>query len=209
MNVLSMEDQRLKYPSWNRGHMRAAAIRAINAPSIAFDATRDFVTSLSAGSALPPRCSGGRGFETGVAVMPLVKGDKDLTDKDWDSIHSTRAGHGDEVKVQQLLLGRIRNTKKLLRTAALIWVQPCAMASSSSARPGWSSVRERRSARERLMTGISDARPRRPRGARLVNGVSIAQVPDKKTAAGCHLIGGAAAPSKRLARRTPWTQSPA
>src|SRR5687768_8541447 len=27
------------------------------------------------------------GFETGVAVMPLVKGDKNLTDRDWDSIH--------------------------------------------------------------------------------------------------------------------------
>ena len=60
------------------------------------------------------------GFETGVAVMPLVKGEKNLTDRDWDSIHSTRTGHGDEAKVQQLLRGRIHNTKKLLRTAALI-----------------------------------------------------------------------------------------
>src|SRR5687767_307077 len=60
------------------------------------------------------------GFETGVAVMPLVKGDKNLTDRDWDSIHTTRAGHGDERKIQQLLRGRIQNTKRLLRTAALI-----------------------------------------------------------------------------------------
>ena len=69
------------------------------------------------------------GFETGVAVMPLVKGEKELTDRDWDSIHSTRAGHGDEHKVQQLLRGRIHNTKKLLRTAALIM---CVMLISSS-----------------------------------------------------------------------------
>ena len=69
------------------------------------------------------------GFETGVAVMPLVKGDKNLTERDWDSIHSTRAGHGDEHKVQELLRGRIQNTKKLLRTAALIM---CVMLISSS-----------------------------------------------------------------------------
>src|SRR5690349_12382792 len=50
------------------------------------------------------------GFETGVAVMPLVKGDKDLSDQDWESIHSTRTGHGDEAQTQQLLRGRIRNT---------------------------------------------------------------------------------------------------
>ena len=69
------------------------------------------------------------GFETGVAVMPLVKGDKELTEKDWDNIHSTRTGHGDEAKVQQLLRGRIENTKKLLRTAALIM---CVLLISSS-----------------------------------------------------------------------------
>ena len=70
------------------------------------------------------------GFETGVAVMPLVKGDKDLSENDWNSIHSTRAGHTeDEARVQQLLRGRIQNTKKLLRTAALIM---CVMLISSS-----------------------------------------------------------------------------
>ena len=68
------------------------------------------------------------GFETGVAVMPLVKGDKELSETDWDSIHSTRTGHI-EAKAQQLLRGRIHNTKKLLRTAALIM---CVMLISSS-----------------------------------------------------------------------------
>lgn len=48
----------------------------------------------------PKLALGLSGFETGVTVMPLVKGD-----------------HDDRV---ELLQGRIRNTKKLLRTAALI-----------------------------------------------------------------------------------------
>jgi hypothetical protein len=69
------------------------------------------------------------GFETGVAVMPLVKGDKELTERDWDSIHTTRAGRGEEARTQQLLRGRIQNTKKLLRTAALIM---CVMLITSS-----------------------------------------------------------------------------
>jgi hypothetical protein len=69
------------------------------------------------------------GFETGVAVMPLVKGEADLTDGDWDEIQTTRTGHGDAPKTQKLLRGRIRNTKKLLKTAALIM---CVMLISSS-----------------------------------------------------------------------------
>ena len=59
------------------------------------------------------------GFETGVAVMPLVKGDDELSDTDLANIQSTRVGHED-VKAQQLLRARIRNTRKLLRVAALI-----------------------------------------------------------------------------------------
>lgn len=68
----------------------------------------------------PKLALGLSGFETGVAVMPLVKGDADLTDVDWHNIQTTRTGHGGEAKAQQLLRGRIRNTKKLLRSAALI-----------------------------------------------------------------------------------------
>src|SRR6202011_5293796 len=48
----------------------------------------------------PKLALGLSGFETGVAVMPLVRGDQDDTEEDP--------------------AGRIRNTKKLLRTAALI-----------------------------------------------------------------------------------------
>ncbi len=60
------------------------------------------------------------GFETGVAVMPLVKGDSDLSDEDWEQIHSTRTGRTPEQRTRLHLEGRTRNTRKLLRTAALI-----------------------------------------------------------------------------------------
>ena len=66
----------------------------------------------------PKLALGLSGFETGVAVMPLVKGDEDLTDDQWEDIHHSRGRRRSQHEA--LLEGRIRNTRKLLRTAALI-----------------------------------------------------------------------------------------
>jgi hypothetical protein len=68
----------------------------------------------------PKLALGLSGFETGVAVMPLVRGDKELSDDEWESIHSTRTGRGPAPDTKALLKSRIENTRKLLRTAALI-----------------------------------------------------------------------------------------
>ncbi len=68
----------------------------------------------------PKLALGLSGFETGVAVMPLVKGDTDLSAEEWESIHSTRTGGSARPLTQRLLEGQIKNTRKMLRTAALI-----------------------------------------------------------------------------------------
>ena len=68
----------------------------------------------------PKLALGLSGFETGVAVMPLVKGDSDLSAEDWDSIHATRTGRPAGASTQRQLEGRVKNTRKLLRTAAII-----------------------------------------------------------------------------------------
>ncbi|HEX8176938.1 MAG TPA: hypothetical protein VF543_17745 [Pyrinomonadaceae bacterium] len=68
----------------------------------------------------PKLALGLSGFETGVVVMPLVKGERELTDEDLESIHTTRSTRRVEPTAQELLEGRIRNTRKLLTSAALI-----------------------------------------------------------------------------------------
>jgi hypothetical protein len=68
----------------------------------------------------PKLALGLSGFETGVAVMPLVQGDRALTKKELDDIHTTRSARVPVPSAKALLEGRIRNTKKLLKTAALI-----------------------------------------------------------------------------------------
>ncbi|MDQ1729299.1 MAG: hypothetical protein QOD33_1424, partial [Pyrinomonadaceae bacterium] len=68
----------------------------------------------------PKLALGLSGFETGVAVMPLVRGDKTLSTGEWEDIHNTRTGRPAEPHTRELLRERIQNTRKLLRTAALI-----------------------------------------------------------------------------------------
>jgi hypothetical protein len=68
----------------------------------------------------PKLALGLSGFETGVAVMPLVQGDRALTQKELEDIHTTRSARVPQPSAKALLESRIRNTRKLLRTAALI-----------------------------------------------------------------------------------------
>jgi hypothetical protein len=65
----------------------------------------------------PKLALGLSGFETGVVVMPLVKGDGG-SEVSAEVVHSTR-GRGHDVGASELA-GRIANTRKLLTAAALI-----------------------------------------------------------------------------------------
>jgi hypothetical protein len=69
----------------------------------------------------PKLALGLSGFETGVVVMPLVRGDRDLSKEDLEAIHTTRSARSvTDPTAQELLRGRIHNTRKLLTTAAVI-----------------------------------------------------------------------------------------
>jgi hypothetical protein len=73
---------------------------------------------LMIGTALwvfPKLALGLSGFETGVVVMPLVRGDLSAVENQEELVHLTRPG---ESAAQ--LAGRIQNTRKLLTVAALI-----------------------------------------------------------------------------------------
>ena len=78
---------------------------------------------LMIGTALvlfPKLALGLSGFETGVVVMPLVRGDHELSKDELEAIHTTRSARVNDPTAQQLLQGRIQNTRKLLTVAALI-----------------------------------------------------------------------------------------
>lgn len=69
----------------------------------------------------PKLALGLSGFETGVVVMPLVRGDRDLSKEDLESIHTTRSSRAiSDPTARDLLHSRIQNTRKLLTTAAAI-----------------------------------------------------------------------------------------
>src|SRR5688500_1893567 len=70
----------------------------------------------------PKLALGLSGFETGVVVMPLVRGNgDDLTEDQLEAIHTTRSSRAvQNATARHLLDARIKNTKKLLTMAALI-----------------------------------------------------------------------------------------
>jgi len=68
----------------------------------------------------PKLALGLSGFETGVAVMPLIKSDAELPPDQFAGSHASRTTEATNPEAERFLQGRIKNTGKMLRTAALI-----------------------------------------------------------------------------------------
>lgn len=93
-----------------------------NWKTMLFQTYRNPLLMIGAAAIVFPKLALGlSGFETGVVVMPLVRGDRDLAKEDLEAIHITRSARvSSNPTAEELLRGRIRNTRKLLTTAALI-----------------------------------------------------------------------------------------
>ncbi|HEU4479766.1 MAG TPA: hypothetical protein VFR80_14710 [Pyrinomonadaceae bacterium] len=94
---------------------------ALNWKSALFQTHRNPFLMIGAALLLFPKLALGlSGFETGVVVMPLVRGDRDLSGEELEEIHVTRDVRPFSSAPAPLLQGRIHNTRKLLTSAALI-----------------------------------------------------------------------------------------
>ncbi len=94
---------------------------AVNWKAALFQTYRNPFLMIGAALVVFPKLALGlSGFETGVVVMPLVRGDRPLSGEELEEIHITRGARTLTGSRAPALEGRIRNTRKLLTTAALI-----------------------------------------------------------------------------------------
>lgn len=94
---------------------------AVNWKTALFQTYRSPFLMIGAALVVFPKLALGlSGFETGVVVMPLVRGDRPLSGEELEEIHITKGARALTGSRPSILEGRIRNTRKLLTTAALI-----------------------------------------------------------------------------------------